>query len=218
MTPLGRLAVLLLGLCTWATLLGCAPPSPTDIVEGKPWQVTVYYTAVESFHDSQPVEVRGCLRADCANEQDLLGQYPRGFVDAVREEGSGRITSGEHAGRHLNWSYDIGYWLDTAPRDAHGGALEPFRSAAADDIPDGTKLRLTNCGKSDSGTAVPEGACAALKDGQWQIRDRFTPGLGGPLHIDLYIGEENAPHFTASGELYVSLQDAGFTIVTLGPS
>jgi hypothetical protein len=195
-----------------ASGLACGNPSPTEIVEEEPWLVTVYYTAVESFHHDPPVEVTGCATSGCANGDDSLGWYPHGFVEAAREEGSGRITSGEHAGKYLNWSYDIGYWLDSAPRNAHGGALEPFRSAAADGVPDGTRLRLVDCGRLDSGDPVPSEVCETLRNGDWQIQDRFTPGLGGPQHIDLYIGEESELNFTTVGALYVSLHGAGFTV------
>lgn len=210
---LRRLSVLALGVCAWSGMVAaCGKPSAKEIVEGGPWRVTVYYTAVESFHDDERVEVTGCRSGDCANGDDVIGRYPRGFAEAVREEGSGRITSGEHDGKYLNWSYDIGYWLDTAPRNALGGALEPFHSAAADEVPDGTRLRLVNCGEFDSGDDVPPAVCSALQAGQWQIQDRFTPGLGGSQHIDLYIGEESEPDFTSTGALYVSLRNAEFAI------
>lgn len=204
-----RLSVL---LALAAVASSCESRSPAEIVEGKPWLVTVYYTAVESFHHGPLVEVTGCATGECAKGHDSLGQYPRDFVDAVREEGTGRITSGEHAGKYLNWSYDIEYWLDSAPRNAHGGVLEPFRSAAADEVPDGTRLRLVDCGRLDSGGPVPSEVCQTLRNGNWQIQDRFTPGFGGPQHIDLYIGEENEPNFTTTSALYVSMQGARFTV------
>jgi hypothetical protein len=190
---------------------GCAEPSAYELVNKRPWRVTVYYTAVESFHHDATVPVTGCTDPACANGEEFLGEYPQRFVTVVREEGSGRITNGERAGRYLNWSHDIGFWLDTAPRDAHGHPLQPFHTAAADELPDGMKLRLVDCGRFESGEPVPEEVCTALRGGQWEITDRFTPGLGGRQHIDLYIGEEPEENFTASGALYVSLQHARFT-------
>jgi hypothetical protein len=198
--------------CAGSSLTACGRPSPEELVEGRPWLVTVYYTAVESFHDGPLVEVTGCRSRGCAERDESLGRYPRSFADAVREEGTGRITSGEHAGRYLNWSYDIEYWLDDSPRNAHGGTLEPFRSAAADGIPDGTSLRLVDCGTQENGQAAPAEVCRALGAGRWRIEDRFTPGLGGDAHIDLYIGEEDIPDFTTAGETYVSLRDADFVV------
>ncbi|MFL6127782.1 MAG: hypothetical protein ACJ73E_01805 [Mycobacteriales bacterium] len=205
------------GLLTLLTLLaslalagaGCTS-SPAEEMLRRPWRVTVYYTAVQELHTDQPVMVRGCPTADCDDGDEPLGEYPKGFAEAVREEGTGRITTGPPATRYLNWSYDTGYWLDDAPRDAHGRPLEPFRSAAADGLPDGTELRLVDCGQLDSGEPVPADVCDSLRSGRWQIRDRFTPELGGEQHIDLYIGEESGPDFTSSGRLYVSLQDAHF--------
>ena len=204
-----RLLPLLASLALAGT--ACAGPSPADLVGGQPWRVTVYYTAVEDLHGGAAVEVMGCTdAADCAGGDEPLGRYPQGFVDAVREEGSGRITSGPNSGRYLNWSYDIGYWLDSTTRDAHGRPLEPFRTAAADGLPDDTRLRLVDCGTADSGEPVPDEVCRALRAGRWEIRDRFTPGLGGAQHIDLYIGEETEPEFTTSGAIYVSLPGARF--------
>jgi hypothetical protein len=207
-TPL-RLLTLVASLALAGT--GCT--SPTEERLRRPWLVTVYYTAVEALHADPPVPVTGCTAAgDCENGDEPLGDYPKGFADAVREEGTGRITSGPHAGRYLNWSYNIGYWLDEAPRDAHGRPLQPFVSAAAGGLPDDTRLRLVDCGKLDSGDPVPEHVCEPLRSGNWEIRDRFTPGLDGEQHIDLYIGEETGPDFTSSGALYVSLHDARFAI------
>ncbi|HEX6869887.1 MAG TPA: hypothetical protein VF163_02210, partial [Micromonosporaceae bacterium] len=94
---------------------------------GGSWQVTVYYTAVESYHTDAAVDVTGCLVLECANGNQSLGRYPQSFVQAVKDEGTGRITSGPQAGRYLNWSYDTGYWLDDAPRDSAGRELIPFR-------------------------------------------------------------------------------------------
>jgi hypothetical protein len=202
----------LVALSAGAGLVACGGPSAEEVVEGRPWQVTVYYTAVESFHDGPLVEVTGCRSRGCAARDEPLGRYPRGFADTVREEGTGRITSGEHAGRYLNWSYDIEYWLDDAPRNAHGGALEPFRSAAADGVPDGTGLRLVGCGTQDDGRPTPDEVCRTLGAGRWRIEDRFTPGLGGDAHIDLYIGEEDVPDFTTAGTTYVSMRDVRFVV------
>src|SRR5690348_7211888 len=91
------------------------------------WTVTVYYTAVASFHDGATERVLGCPQLECSGGSDDLGSYPASFVRAVHDEGTGRIA----AGRYLNWSVDVGYWLDSAPRDSAGGVLEPWRSAAA---------------------------------------------------------------------------------------
>jgi hypothetical protein len=190
---------------------GCTGQRADELVAARPWRVTVYYTAVESFHHDSPVPVRGCPQSHCVNGNHPLGDYPGSFVAAVHDEGTGRITSGSQVGRFLNWSHDIGFWLDTAPRDAHGRPLEPFRSAAAEGLPDGTKLRLTDCGRQESGEPAPAEVCAALRGGRWKIVDRFTPGAGGPRHIDLYIGEESAEEFTTAGPSYVSLDGAIFT-------
>jgi hypothetical protein len=206
-----RLVTLLASLTLAGT--SCAS-APADDALRRSWQVTVYYTAVEQLHTGPAVPVPGCSTADCQHGEEPLGRYARGFADAVRDEGTGRITRGPHAGRYLNWSQDVGYWLDDAPRDAHGRPLEPFRSAAADGLADGAEVRLVDCGQLDSGEPVPAQVCDRLRSGRWAVRDRFTPGLGGEQHIDLYIGEETGPDFTESGELYVTLRDALFAMAS----
>lgn len=172
------------------------------------WTVTVYYTAVEAVHHGPPRAVRGCPVLECTHGDTPLGSYPADFVQAVQDEGAGRIGEG----RYLNWSSDTGYWLDSAPRDTKGRPLEPFVSAAADGLADGTHVRLAGCGRLDDGTAVPAAVCHRLSTPDWQIRDAFTPGLGGRNHLDLYIGQETGPGFTEQPE-YVTLIGA---VVTVG--
>jgi hypothetical protein len=179
--------------------------------EGPPssagWRITVYYTAVESYHDGDRVDVRGCPVITRTAGSDPLGDYPHSFVDAVREEGTGRITSGEHAGRFLNWSAGEGYWLDDAPRDAAGRPLERLRSAAADGVAQDTAVRTLDCGRGWDGGAPDPEVCALLTGGGWEIRDEFGPGVGGPFHIDLDIGEEDRPSFTTS-PVYTTFEGA----------
>jgi hypothetical protein len=173
------------------------------------WQITVYYTAVEQFHSGEATTVTGCRKLDCRNGQDDLGSYPAGFVQAVKDEGTGHTA----AGPYLNWSYDVGFWLDTDPRDSDGNRLEPFVSAAADPdvLPRGTRLRITDCGRQDDGSAPQEAVCAALRDGHWEITDEFTPGLGGSRHIDAYIGPETGADFTDS-DWYITLSGAALAL------
>jgi len=169
------------------------------------WKITVYYTAVQRFHHGEPVTVTGCRGLDCAHGDDDLGEYPADFVAAVKDEGTGRTADG----RYLNWSYDVGYWLDTAARDTAGAPLRPFESAAADPdvLPRGTTFRVAACGHTDDGGAPPAPVCAALRRARWTVTDEFTPGLGGGRHIDAYIGEETGPDFTDSA-WYVTLTGA----------
>ncbi|MGI5205045.1 hypothetical protein ACQEU6_26145 [Spirillospora sp. CA-108201] len=177
--------------------------------ESAGWTVTVYYTAVESFHRGPRRVVRGCPRLGCDRGREPLGSYPSDFVKAVRDEGTGRVTSGPHRGRYLNWSYDVGYWLDSAPRDTDGRPLRPWSSAAADRsvLPPGRRFTITGCGKDDDGAAIDADVCARFRSSRWTITDEFTPGLGGDRHVDLYIGEETGPGFTDSS-LYTTLNNA----------
>jgi hypothetical protein len=186
-----------------------APATPAATASGG-WELAVIYTAVEKFHTDKKVSVTGCTKLQCSDGTDKLGKFPAGFVKAVKDQGSGRLTDG----RYLNWSYDVGYWLDTAPRNASGGALEPFVSAAADPavLPQGTGFTVTGCGQIVSKKAKPPAeVCDKLTGASWEISDEFTPGSGGDHHVDLYIGEETKKHFQDS-QWYNTLQDATLTL------
>ena len=186
-----------------------SPPSsssrPTAVRTTGGWEITVYYTAVERFHDGEPEEVSGCLRLDCTDGDDDLGTYPSDFVAAVRDEGTGRTAGG----KYLNWSYDVGFWLDSAARDTGGRQLRPFVSAAADPgvLPRDSTFQITECGRQDDGSRAATSVCAALRGATWTVTDEFTPGLGGSKHIDVYIGPETGPDFTDS-DWYVALTGA----------
>jgi hypothetical protein len=169
------------------------------------WEITVYYTAVEAFHHGAPERVTGCPRLDCAHGGDDLGTYPADFLAAVRSEGTGRTATGAY----LNWSYDVGYWLDSAPRDTDGDPLEPYVSAAADPavLPRGARFTVLDCGRQDDGSAPPPLVCGRFRRAAWRVDDEFTPGLGGAKHIDAYVGPETGPDFTGSAG-YVTLEGA----------
>jgi hypothetical protein len=162
------------------------------------WTFTTYYTAVQSFHSGAPKQVRGCMQRECDHGNELLGSFPRDFVQAVEDEGTGRITDGPHRGRYLNWSYDTGFWLDSDPVDTDGRRLRPYVTAAADieALPKRAQFQIALCGREqEDGSAIDVHVCARLKASTWVVLDAFTPGLGGPRHIDLYIGEEDRVRF-----------------------
>jgi hypothetical protein len=173
------------------------------------WTVTVYYTAVESYHHDAVIQVTGCIDIDCQHGTADLGSYPKDFVTAVHDEGTGRTA----AGSYLNWSYDTGYWLDHAPRDSGGRPLRPFQSAAADRdaLPANTRFTITDCGRNDGGGTPAVEVCAKLRASRWTVTDEFTPGLGGNRHVDAYVGEETGPGFTDS-DWYTTLTDAALKL------
>ncbi|MER7003591.1 hypothetical protein ABT297_11185 [Dactylosporangium sp. NPDC000555] len=192
---------------------GEASHSPVPRASGPPvrlegWEVTVYYTAVETLHTGQATTVTGCPSIDCDKDRDRqrLGSFPASFVKAVKDEGTGRTADG----RYLNWSYDTGYWMDTAPRDTAGRPLRPWSSAAADGaaLGAGTQFTILHCGTAEVAAEV----CAKLKTPTWTIVDEFTPGLGGERHVDVYIGEETGPDFTGS-DLYTTLENATLSAI-----
>lgn len=175
---------------------------PPDATLENDWRITVYYTAVESFHAGPTEQVVGCPDITCGVDGADLGTYSTDFVDTVAEEGTGRLTSGPNAGRYLNWSSTTGYWLDDAPRDAQGGALVPFVSAAASaSIAFGTRFAVVDCGVDDQNSAAtPAAACDPLRAGAWSVNDRFETASGAK-HVDLYIGEEDQVGFTRSSKI-----------------
>ncbi|WP_250280639.1 MULTISPECIES: hypothetical protein [unclassified Frankia] len=203
-----------------AGVAACGPEPGRPVGERSPgrWEITVYYTAVESYHAGSPLAVRGCPRRDCAFGDDLLGTFPEDFAQAVRDEGTGRITSGPRRGSFLNWSHDTGFWLDDIPADSAGRALVPFRTAAADagTLPPGTAFLVEDCGREEDGSGIDPDACAALRRGRWEVRDEFTPGLGGPGHVDLYIGEEDRPDFSGTSPRYLTGVGARLTVTGRG--
>lgn len=129
----------------------------------------------------------------------------------MEDEGTGLITSGPHAGMYLNWSAGLpgsGIWLDTEPRNSYGGVLVPFVTAASDDLARFTQVHLVSCGTNTDGTPPDPTVCATLEASSWQILDQFTPGLGGPNHIDLYIGDETGPNFETTSPFWITYDGA----------
>ncbi|WP_240489890.1 hypothetical protein [Actinomadura atramentaria] len=184
------------------------PPSPGRMLGARgSWKITTYYTAVESFHHGRPKAVRGCPELHCSHGTAPLGSYPSDFLDVVRTEGSGRLTSGPNAGRYLNWSHSVGWWLDTTTRDAGARPLRAWGSAAADRsvLARGQRFAVTGCGRDDAGKPVPAHVCAAFRNATWTVTDLFRPGYGGEHHADVYIGEETGPGFT---DYYTTLTGA----------
>jgi len=179
------------------------------------WVLTVYFTAVQTFHGGAPQRVFGCTTNRCTSTTSDLGSYPAAFVQAVHDQGTGRITEGTYAGQYLNWSINIGYWLDLAPRDARGRPLEAYVSAAADpsvayDLP----FRVVDCGSDYFGSGpITASVCAELKSARWVVRDRFTVGAVG-AQFDLYIGEEDTANFASTSPRLISARNA---IVVFGP-
>jgi hypothetical protein len=173
------------------------------------WELTVYYTSVESYYDGGPVDVTGCPAPPCVDASVDLGAFPSDFVNQVMQQGTGRITGGTYAGQYLNWSGGVGYWLDVAPRDARGQALEPWVSAAADpSVPYGLSFQIAECGVDiGNGAPIDPTVCSALRAAHWVVSDRFEVGQVG-AHFDLYIGEEDASDFADTSPLLISARGA----------
>jgi hypothetical protein len=168
---------------------------------------------VERYYSGPTRAVYGCLRYYCTGGNDLIGSYSSDFLDAVKREGSGHITSGLYAGAYLNWAIDAGYWLDSIPRDARGLPLEPYRSAAADvSVPLLTKFQVTDCGTDRrTGASIAVTTCDGIRAATWAVRDRFAVGAA-PKRIDLYVGEEDQADFIAKSPHVLAATGATLSI------
>ncbi|GAC1391484.1 MAG: hypothetical protein NVSMB46_04150 [Candidatus Saccharimonadales bacterium] len=196
-----------------------AAEKPHDLTKTAPssskrsggWRLTTYYTVVESYHTGASKSLKGCLSRDCSNGYDNLGTYPDDFIEKVKNEGAGRITSGQYTGKYLNWSYDIGYWLDKVPANSNGDELIAYESAAADSaaLARNTTFQILDCGPDES--AFSANVCHKIMHARWSITDQFTPGFGGPKHVDLYIGEENQIAFENSDN-YLDIKNVELSI------
>ncbi|HEX6492943.1 MAG TPA: hypothetical protein VF112_05495 [Candidatus Dormibacteraeota bacterium] len=173
------------------------------------WSLTVYYTAVESFHTGPPQAVTGCRPGadECSNGTDPLGSYPTDFLDAVRSQGAGRITAGKYAGKYLMWDADSGYAVDTAALDQSDAPLRPFVSAGAGDpgIAAGTAFSVLDCG-----VPADAGGCARLRAARWVVTS--TTRRPTDAHtLELYVGEEDGPGF-GTGALIIHSHNARTTL------
>jgi hypothetical protein len=180
----------------------------------------VYYTAVQSFHTDPSQPITGCVTPDgCSKGTTPLGAYPASFLQAVREQGAGRITSGPYAGKYLTWDSDAGYAVDTAARAANGDLLTPFVSAEVDgSIPLGTGMVVQSCGlDADSGGVPDTAVCARIKAARWVADDRSGQTPGG-RELGLYIGEENGPNFDITSPLVIDDVNAQVSFAQAPPA
>jgi len=144
------------------------------------------------------VPVRGCANVSCRPASADLGDYPRDFVAAVRAQGSGRVDSGPHRGRYLDWDATRGYWLDTVPRGPGAVLLEPFVSVISNSsqLSARTALRVASCGAgSRAGWAA---VCTELRAAPWSVA-AVAPAAAPASRrtVRLYVGTENRAGFAA---------------------
>ena len=204
--PRGALA-LIAAACLLA-LSGCGgddePAGAGTLMPG--FRLTVYYTPVESFFGGALQTIQGCTSIGCESGIQTLGAFPVGFLSEVQMQGSGRITSGAHAGQYLHGSFGGGFWISPIAADAYGSPVRPFETAAADDavLPRGTRFKLVEPLTESGGAPLPAAVADRLLAATWDVQDHFEAGYGGALHIDLYVGEQEQPHF-ASSPFYLML-------------
>lgn len=196
------------------------PVIPTTAASPTPapgaWTLTVSYTAVESFHNGPAQAIAGCRPGadECSSGSDALGSYPADFLDAVRSQGSGRITAGRYSGDYLMWDADSGYAVDTAVLDQSDRPLRPFVSAGAGDpdIAPGTAFQLLDCGVDVITGHAPDAAgCARLRSASWVVTGP-TRQPADAHTIELYVGEEDGPGFGVTGSVLVHSRNARTTL------
>ena len=179
------------------------------------WKLVTFYTPVESYHAGAPQAVTGCASGsqDCSHGSAPLGSYPGDFLQAVRDNGTGRITGGRYAGKFLSYDAQAGYSIDSANTDDSGAPVRPFVSAAADEgIPLGTSFRVQDCGvDSSDGSRIDAGVCSRLMSASWVVVERSGEAAGS-RELDLYIGEENRPDFDSVEPLVIGTVGARTTL------
>ncbi|GAC1543341.1 MAG: hypothetical protein NVS2B17_22980 [Candidatus Velthaea sp.] len=157
----------------------------------------MYYTPVAAYYAGPLQAVYGCSDLNCSRQNVLLGSFPSDFVQITKTEGTGKLGPGQY----LNWSGNIGYWLDTSSRDAQGNPLIPYRTAAADtSVAFGTTFKVIDCGLDTiSRITTDANVCKTYQTRMWTISDRFTAGTVGK-HLDLFIGEQDSSNFSTGAQ------------------
>lgn len=182
-------------------------------------EVTVYYSPVESYYARDNLTyIKAWPDYSVTGAKVTEGPYPAAFVRHTKNEGTGKITSGQHRGKFLNYSFEglgpnedqAGFWIDTCPRDAYGGCLKAGVTAAVSTnlaknfgMKRGVPVQLADCG-SEAGNA--EG-CAYYKGGSWVVNDQFTTGIASDRQLDLYYGLQDRPGFKKS-VYWLTMQEA----------
>ncbi len=196
------------------TPVAVTPSAAAAAPDAAGWMLTAVYTAVESFHTDARQAIAGCPPGadECTNGSAALGSYPGSFLDAVRTQGTGRITDGQYSGRYLTWDADSGYGIDAAVLDGSEKPMRAFVSAGADpSIAPGTAFQVLDCGLDRaSGQPADPGVCARIRAAAWVVRAPLRQA--GDRHaLELYIGEEDGPGF-AAGPLPVHTVSARTTL------
>ena len=175
------------------------------------WKLTAYYTPVESFHHGPPQAITGCdFGADeCGNGTTPLGSYPGDFLQAIKDEGAGRVTGGKYTGKFLTWDTASGWSVDAAAFDASEKPRRPFVSAAADDgVLPGTGFSVQGCGVGrQTGAPVDTGICSRIMAARWVVADH-TDKPAGSAEFRLYVGEEDRPDFESTSPLMIDSVNA----------
>lgn len=144
------------------------------------WTVHIRQTPVERFFTGERVWAYGCDRPDCTGSYTHLGSYPTDFLAAVRREGAGRLSTGEHEGRYLVRISAEAFRVESVPRDASGRPLRAWRSATGA-LPVGTSVRVASCGTG--------ALCRRVRAATWTIAQRS----GATDSLVVYAGDQTGP-------------------------
>lgn len=154
--------------------------------------ITSYWTAGETLCAGLKVPVYDRRGA-------FLGSFREGFLRAVRLQGWGRGDGDGNDGRYLGFYRARGYYLHAYPLDSRGGELVPWRTAASNSLPRGTRVRIL---------ALPEDLPRFPEVRQRLLTTEFVVldrGSGLREHqLDLYVGDQaQADQFRAPEALYI---------------
>ncbi|HNW91448.1 MAG TPA: hypothetical protein PKM88_00880 [bacterium] len=198
MTPLAAIKRALLPLLAVLALAGMAAAAEpaggvfaADAVLDN-MLLTSYWTASESV----------CVEAKepvYANDGALLGWYRADFRRAVQLEGWGIADGDGNGGNYLGHYRPRGFYCHWSPLDNRGGALIPWQTAAANNLPRGTRIRVL---------ALPEElprdplVRQRLLTTTFIVHDRGS-GLAD-TQLDLYVGGQTQADMHAAPEsLYI---------------
>ena len=163
------------------------------------YRVTVYYIPLESnYTGGNLVQISGCEGFCSPNQEKVLGSYRKEFLDAMKIEGSGVLTTGKYAGKSLNY-WDNTYFIFNEPQSASGKPLVGMKTAAATvNLPYGAKFQINDCG-----TGVDSPVCSELKSIVWEVNDRFAQSDTN-RQVDLFLGVESAGVRGSQSKFYIA--------------
>ncbi|MFG2623252.1 hypothetical protein ACGFXC_37165 [Streptomyces sp. NPDC048507] len=159
------------------------------------YTLTVYFTPSEALYRGP----RRSIRDHACAGQNLPDTFPADYLDRVDLEGFGKTVRGDYLGR--DFDRRCYFTTRTPPQGSHDNTLVPWQSVAANHLPPGTSIHVTDCGPG-----LSTDICARVKAAHWRVDDLCSIGCDDTKHLDLYIGEQTR----------ADIEDEDFYFVTKG--